>query len=188
MNRNNEDLARVLGPCADFEFDLVELSEGSLDPDRVPVVQQHLERCIRCRTHSIALEQLDASLAAALPRPQLSVEFEATLAARVATLRRAPDRAAARADAEQEHRQMLQRLGRGLDWRVLLDAVALGSAVGGALVGLESFAPGLLQALGLVPSRIGASTAFSVVLGVAFLVAGLGFGRKLTGGPLLRRG
>ena len=181
----SHDYALSLGPCAEYEFDLVERSEGAFDPERALIVQQHLERCSRCRTYATALAQLDASLTSALPRPQLSGDFDARLAARIAELRQAPSRAAARAAAEQEHQQMLQGLGRGLSWRTLLNSVALGSVVGGVILGLDSFAPGLLQSLNLVPAGISASTVFSVVLGIAFLVSGVIFARRPGSAPLL---
>jgi predicted anti-sigma-YlaC factor YlaD len=184
MNPHSHDHARSLGPCEDFEFDLVERSEGALDPARALIVQQHLEHCSRCRAHAAALAELDAALAGALPRPQLSQEFDARLEARIAALRQVPNRAAAIADAEQEHQQMLLRLGRGVTWRTLLNAVALGSVAGGVMLGLDSFAPGLLRSLDLVPAGISASAAFSIVLGVVFLVSGVIFARR-PGGTLL---
>lgn len=184
MNQHSHDYSLALGPCADYEFDLVERSEGALDPQRAHIVQQHLERCGRCRAYAAAMAELDAALAAVLPRPQLSPDFDARLEARIAELRQVPNRAAAIADAEQQHQQMLQRLGRGVSWRTLLNAVALGSAAGGVLLGLDSFAPGLLQSLDLVPAGISASAAFSIILGAMFLVSGLIFARR-PGGTLL---
>ena len=31
---NSNEIALALGPCADYEFDLVEMREGTLEPDR----------------------------------------------------------------------------------------------------------------------------------------------------------
>lgn len=185
MNPLNHDPALALAPCKDYEFDLVERSEGALDPQRALVVQQHLERCSRCRAYATALADLDASLAGVLPRPRLSGDFDTRLEARIAELRSDPGRARAMAVAEQEHQRLLQGLGRGLSWRTLLNSVALGSAAGGVILGLDSFAPGLLQSLDLVPAGISASTLFSIVLGVAFLVSGVIFARRPGGAPLL---
>lgn len=185
MNPSSHDYALSPGPCAEYEFDLVERSEGAFDPQRALIVQQHLERCSRCRAFATELAALDASLAGALPRPQLSGDFDARLAARIAELRQAPNRAAAIAVAEQEHQQMLQGLGRGLSWRTLLNAAALGSVAGGAVLGLDSFAPGMLQALDLVPAGVSASTTFSIMLGIAFLVGGVILSRRPGGAMFL---
>ncbi len=75
MNQYSHDYALSLGPCAGYEFDLVERSEGALDPVRAPLVEQHLERCSRCRAYADALAQLDTALASVLPRPQLTAGF-----------------------------------------------------------------------------------------------------------------
>lgn len=185
MNQHSRDYSLALGPCADHEFDLVERSEGALDPERAPLVEQHLERCSRCRAYAEALLDLDSALAGVLPRPQLGADFDARLAARIAELQRRPDRNAALAAAEREHEQLLRGLGRGLSWRTLLNAAALGSVAGGAVLGLVSFAPGVLQSLDLVPAGISASTTFSIVLGIAFLVSGVMFGRRPGGAMFL---
>ena len=182
------NLALALGPCADYEFDLVELSERTLPPERAPLVQQHLTHCPRCRGYLAELVALDDSLAAALPTPELTVGFDARLTERIAGLQRAPDRAYALAAAEREHQQLLRQLGRALDWRTVLQGVAMGAATGGALLALETVAPGLLQANGLVPSGFDAATTYAMVLAAAFVVGGFGFARRIAGGSLLRAG
>jgi anti-sigma factor RsiW len=188
MNTTSHELALSLGPCADHEYDLIERSEGGLDPARAGILQQHMERCARCRAYAAALEELDLSLAAALPRPQLSPEFSAGLEARLAELRRTPDRAAALAAAERDHQTLLQGLGRGLGWGTVLNATAMAAAAGGVVLSLAAVAPQLLQASGLLPQGLSASTAFSLLLGAACLVGGLGFTQRVAGSPVLRRG
>jgi anti-sigma factor RsiW len=188
MNPTSHELALSLGPCAEHEHDLIERSEGGLDPARVGILQQHMEHCARCRAYAAALEELDLALAAALPRPQLSPAFGAGLDARLAELRRTPDRAAALAAAQRDHECMLQGLGRGFGWRTVLNAVATAAAAGGVVLGLDAFAPQLLQASGLLPQGLSASTAFSLLLGAACLVGGLGFTQRVAGSPVLRRG
>jgi anti-sigma factor RsiW len=186
MNTNDTDIALALGPCADYEFDLVELSERTLAPDRAPRVQQHLAHCARCRAYLAELSALDAALAATLPAPQLQADFDARLAQRIAALQRTPDRASAMAAAEREHEQLLRALGRELDWRAVLNATALGTVIGGALLALNSIAPRLLQANDLVPAGFSAAATYSLVLAAAFVVTGLGFARRSAGGSLLR--
>ncbi len=182
---NSNDIALSLGPCADYEFDLVELFEGSLEAGRATLVRQHMERCTRCRAYTSALGALDAALAGALPRPALSTEFDAHLRERIAELAQVPSRTAALAAAEREHAWILQNLGRGLSWRTALNAAALGSVVGGVVVGLDSVAPGLLQSFGLVAPGMSATLTFSIALGAVFAVCGAVFARGSAGGSML---
>lgn len=185
MNQHSHDYALSRGPCTDYEFDLVELHEDSLEPERAGLVQRHLQRCARCQGYLSALDELDASLDAALPRPALSPDFDARLQARIAELTKVPNRSAALAVAEREYERMLQHLGRGLNWRTLLNAAALGSVVGGVIVGLDAVAPGLLQSLGLVGPYLSATATFSIALGAVFAVCGAVFARGAAGGSIL---
>ena len=187
-HEQHHDIALSLGPCADYEFDLVELQEGSLEPGRAGVVRQHMAHCARCRAYASALGALDAALAGALPRPALSPDFDARLRERIAELTQVPNRTAALAAAEREHAWMLQNLGRGLSWRTVLNAAALGSVVGGVIVGLDSVAPGLLQSFGLVAPGMSATLTFSIALGAVFAVCGAVFARGSAGGSMLLDG
>lgn len=187
MNHSN-DYTLALGPCADHEFDLVELADGSLEPGRALRLRQHMEHCARCSNYAAAIGRLDASLAAGLQRPQLSPGFDARLQARIAELQRVPDRAAAIAAAEREHEEMLRTLRRALNWRTVLNAAALGSVVGGTLVGLESFAPGLLESLGLVRPGSNATATFFTTLAAVFAAYGLYFARRPASAPTLLAG
>ena len=185
MNQNPHDYALSLGPCPDYEFDLVELQEGSLEAGRAGAVQYHLAQCSRCRAYTLALGELDAALAATLPRPALSPDFDARLQERIAELTKTLNRAAALAAAEREHEWMLRTLGRGLGWRTVLNAAALGSVVGGVVVGFDYVAPGLLQSFGLVGPGMSATLTFSLALGAVFAVCGAVFARRPVGGSLL---
>ena len=80
---------------------------------------------------------------------------------------------------------MRQRLGRGLGWRTALNAAALGSVVGGVVVGFDAVAPGLLQSFGLVDSGMSATLPFAIALGAAFAVCGAVFARRPVGGSIL---
>ncbi len=185
MNQNPHDYALSLGPCPDYEFDLVELQEGLLESGRAGAVQHHLAQCSRCRAYALAVGELDAALADAMPRPVLSPDFDARLQERIAELKRVPDRTAALAAAEHEHQWMLRNLGRGLGWRTVLNAAALGSVVGGIVVGFDSVAPELLQSFGLVGPGISATLAFAIALGAVFAVCGAVFARRPAGGSML---
>jgi anti-sigma factor RsiW len=185
MNQHPHDYALSLGPCPDYEFELVELFEGSLDAGRADIVQHHMAQCSRCRAYALALGELDAALADTLPRPALSPNFDASLRERITELAQVPNRAAALAAAEREYDSMRQDLGRGLGWRTALNAAALGSVVGGVVVGLDSVAQGLLQSFGLVGPGMSATQAFSIALGAVFAACGAVFARRPVGGSLL---
>jgi anti-sigma factor RsiW len=181
MNQHPYTPAHAPGPCADFEFDLVDLLDGALEPGRADIVRRHMAQCPRCRAHAQALGELDAALADALPRPALSPDFDARLQEQIAELTRAPDRATALATAEREHESMLQGLGRGLGWRTMLNAAALASVVGGMIVGLDATAPGLLQSFGLVGPGMSATLTFSLALAAVFAVCGAVFAQRPAG-------
>jgi anti-sigma factor RsiW len=186
MKQHPHDYALSLGPCTDYEFDLVDLLDGSLEPGRAGPVRHHMVQCPRCRAYASALGNLDAALADILPRPELSPGFDARLRERIAQFTQAPDRAAAIATAEHEHERMLRNLGRGVNWRTLLNAAALGSVVGGLVVGLDSVAPGLLQSSGLLGPGTSATLMFSIVLGAVFVACGAVFARRpAAGGSIL---
>jgi anti-sigma factor RsiW len=182
MNQHPQQHAHAPGPCADFEFDLVDLLEDALEPGRADTVRKHLAQCPRCRAHAAALDELDAALADALPRPALSPGFDARLREQIAELTQVPDRTAALESAAREHEWMLQGLGRGLGWRTILNAAALASVVGGMIVGLDATAPGLLQSFGLVGPGMSATLTFSLALGAVFAVCGAVFAQRPAGG------
>ena len=166
-----------LGACEDQEFDLVEWIDGTLAPDRAAAVQRHLLKCARCRAFVDGLSAVDASLAAALPRPVLSPGFDARLGERLATLRRPPAREAAWAAAEDEYRSLLGTLRRGLPWRTGLNALATASACGGVVTLLVSVGPTVLGSLGVVGESTHAATGFGIA-GLACL-CGLAVARLL---------
>ena len=72
----------------------------------------------------------------------------------------------------------MRALGRGIGWRTWLNAAAVGSVAGGVVLALDSFAPQLLQAYGLVPAGFSASTTFATVLGLAAVACGLALSHR----------
>lgn len=113
----------LLGPCADYEHDLVELIEGTLGADRARAIRQHVQACARCRAWESAYQAIDARLASALPRVIPSTEFERRLAERLAGLASPARRADRRLAADREHERLLGMLGRGARRHALLDAI-----------------------------------------------------------------
>ena len=39
----------LIGPCTDYEHDLVDLHDGALAPEQARIVRLHVEHCARCR-------------------------------------------------------------------------------------------------------------------------------------------
>lgn len=186
MNQTSHDHALSLGPCADHEFELVELHAGELEAERSLALRQHTEHCPRCRAYLAALDDLDVALAQAVPSLVPSQDFDARLQARIAELDRVPTRAAALAAAEREREMMLRRLGRGLGWSTALDALALAPVVLGILFAFSLFAPRLLAPLGAGGSGMSPVLASSLLLGALFAVSGLLYARNSrSGGPAL---
>ncbi len=103
----------LIGPCADYEHDLVELHDGALPPERASVVRLHVAQCARCRDWAQAFASLDARLAVDLPQPRLSADFDARLHERLAALARPVVRGDLRDVIEREHDSLVDSLRRG---------------------------------------------------------------------------
>lgn len=129
------------GPCADYEHDLVELLEGSLGPERARVIRLHVESCARCRAWQAEFAALDAGLAAALPRPAISPDFERRLQARLSALAQPANRSDLRARVDREHERLVEALRRGARRHALLDGI--GSAA--VAICVLAVAHGLLE-------------------------------------------
>jgi hypothetical protein len=173
----------LIGPCADYEHDLVELHDGALGPERARVVRRHLENCARCRTWVADFAAVDAQLAASLPRPALSPGFEARLEARLAALTRQNGRGARREAAELEHDSLLESLRRGVRLRATLGAIGWAGVTLCALAAARSVLvqnAGLLSSLPEGPERW---VAFGAV-GVAVAIGGLAWSAARNGLPV----
>jgi anti-sigma factor RsiW len=113
----------TMSACEDYEFDVSELVDGTLAPEKARVVSLHLAGCARCRRWRDAYAAMDARLAHAMRVPRLAAEFEWKLAARVRA-RTQVERAGTRAAAEQEYSDLVAGL------RQRLRAATLGSIAG----------------------------------------------------------
>jgi hypothetical protein len=158
------------GPCAEREFEIVELTEGTLAAERVPALRQHLLACARCRHWHDAMLALDGALAAVmLPRPVLSPAFASNLQQRIDALATLPIvRAGARAAAEDEYRSMTAALRGGWSWQVALNAVATASVLGGAVVAVQTLMPAFATAFGDAGSPTQLLQGVSIVAAVGF--------------------
>ena len=141
----------MLGACAEWEHEIVELAEGVLEPERAGALRVHLKSCARCRDWQSTWLTVDAKLAAALPHPALSPGFDLALFARIAALT-ARDRGALRAAAEQEYAWLSDSLRRGLGLRTLGNGLATAAVAGTALWLAQGWlAPWVERYVGLDP-------------------------------------
>jgi anti-sigma factor RsiW len=157
------------GPCEDFQFEIAELVDGALRPDRAVQVMQHLAACPRCHEWRDELSAFDTALASALPRPQLSAGFDAGLQSRLQELEAVKRKAAvaARLAADSEYECMRAMLN-GWGWRAALNGIAAGAVMAGAVFALRALAPEIAQNVGpksmeLIPAL---SLAAAVTVGV----------------------
>lgn len=161
-----------IGPCADYEHELVELSDGELSPERARIVRLHMQQCLRCRSWAAEFAALDARLAAELPRPALSPDFESRLRERLSTLTAPASRGELRARIELEHDSLIESL-RKVTWRRgLLGAIGSAAATLGVLAaakGLLAQGPGWMSLLGEGPERWVGMGAMGAAIAVAAL-------------------
>jgi len=173
----------LIGPCADYEHDLVELHDGDLPPERASVVRLHVAQCARCRDWTQAFAALDARLAAELPRPVLTAHFEARLQDRLAALSRPAARGDLNGALEHEHDALLAALRRGARRNALLGAIGWATAMACAFLAARDLLPEMRGALASVPAGTEPWMVFGVV-GVAVAIAGLAWSGVRGGLPL----
>ena len=175
---NPHDYRLVLGPCTEYDFDLGELVDHTLAPEREVAVRAHLAGCMRCRRFLDDMTHVDAVLAGTLPRPSLSAGFDERLQARIAGLQ-LPARAVAVAEAEREYTGMLESLRRGLRLITALNAMASASVAGGLVVALHVLVPELA---GSLASAQHAPDAIAVSVMALAIAGGLFAGRRVVSG------
>jgi anti-sigma factor RsiW len=174
----------ALPPCADYEFEIVELREGSLSPEKARTVRAHVESCVRCRNWLSSFAEVDARLAAALPRPALSADFAARLQARLGSESRRTPRSDLRTAADEEYLRTLEALRRSARRNAIVAGLALGVVSIGAIVLVPSLLPdagSLLASLTAQQRLMGFGA-----LGGAIALAGLAWSTMLGQLPTLR--
>jgi anti-sigma factor RsiW len=173
----------LIGPCADYEHELVELHDGELPPERTPIVRLHLAQCARCTAWAAGFATIDARLAASITAPALSPGFDARLRERIAALRGAPDAARLRAGFEREYAELVQSLRSGARLRAVLGATASVATT----LGVLTAAPQLLEPAGSVlaalTGRFGDLASLGA-LAAAVAIAALGWSAARGGLPL----
>ena len=76
--------------CPEFEDLILDYSEGAASPADCAMLDSHIAACVDCRAYLAEQQELERRLSKSLTRPALSPAFDSTLAARIATERRAP--------------------------------------------------------------------------------------------------
>jgi anti-sigma factor RsiW len=146
----------LIGPCADYEHEIVELHDGKLPPEHARIVRLHVAQCARCRAWSEEFAALDATLAAELPRPALSPAFDARLRERLSALGVPAARGELRARLEREHDSLVESLRKVTRRRAVLGAVGSAAATLGVLLAARSLlgqGAAWLPSLGEGPER-----------------------------------
>ena len=173
----------LIGPCADYEHDLVELHDGTLPPERARAMLLHVDHCARCRDWARAFAALDARLAADLPQPQLSADFDARLHERLAALTRPVVRSDQSGTIEREHDALLAALRRGARRNALLGAIGWATTMACALLMARDL---FREASGVLATVTGGTESLMVfgVVGVAVAIAGWALWAVRAGTPL----
>jgi anti-sigma factor RsiW len=173
----------LIGPCADYEHDLLDLLDDVLAPERARSVRQHVEQCARCRDWSRAFAALDARLAAVLPQPRLSADFDARLQERLAALTRPVARRDLLSAAEREHDSLIEALRHAARRNAVAGAVGTAAAVACALVLARDL---LRESAGILASVPGGNEPWLVfgLTGIVVAIAGLAWSAARNGLPL----
>jgi hypothetical protein len=173
----------LIGPCADYEHDLVELHDGALPAERARAVRLHVDHCARCREWSRTFAALDVQLAAEFPQPRLSAEFDARLQERLTALTRPVMRGDLRDAVEREHDSLIDSLRRGARRNAVLGAIGWTTAMACAFLMARDLFRETSGVLAAVPGGTEPWVVFGVV-GVAVAIAGLAWSGLRGGLPL----
>ena len=173
----------LIGPCADYEHDLVELHDGDLPPERARAVRLHVEHCARCRDWVLAFAALDARLAGDLPQPRLSADFDARLQERLTALTRPVVRGDLRDAVEREHDSLVDSLQRGARRNAVLGAIGWATAMACVFIAARDLLREMSGVLATVPGGTEPWMVFGAV-GVVVAIAGLAWSAARNGLPL----
>jgi len=167
----------LIGPCAEYEHDLVDLSDGALEPARERTVRQHLESCARCAAWQASFAAIDAQLSATLPRVELSADFEARLEQRLEALPQPVVNGNLRSRLEQEHDSLIEALRRGARRQAVLGGAASVAAALCIVVAAQDLlarGAGLLPGLAHGPDQLVALGTVGSVIALAALAWSVG--------------
>jgi anti-sigma factor RsiW len=162
----------LIGPCTEYEHDLVDLQDGELPLEQARDVRLHVERCARCATWAAGFAAIDARLAADIIAPALSPGFDTRLRERLASRRGPADSGDPRTRLEREHAALVQSLRSGARLRAVLGAAGSVATTLGVLVASRRFLEqgmGLLSALTEGPGHLMVLGTVAAVIAVAAL-------------------
>ena len=161
------------GPCEDYEFDVADLVDGTLAPEKARIVSLHVAACVRCRRWRDEYAAVDRRLAGVLAQAhadlRLPADFEWKLRSRLQALARGVTRPDSRAAAERDYTAAIAGLRRRLKAATLSGAAGAVAAIGCAVAVL----PPLVERLQPTVDALNVPTGASVygLAGLA-LVAG----------------
>lgn len=152
----NSNSPHRFGPCDEYAFDIVELDDGALHPERAQAVRLHMLDCLPCRRWHHEMATVDATLASGLSRPTLSPAFTDNLYARLQALTvvEPQSRAIARQTAEAEYQRMRAATAKGWRWRATLNGAATASVVGGIVFTVQAYAPAIATSVDVGSSAL----------------------------------
>jgi len=171
----------LIGPCADYEHDLVDLHDGALPPEQARCVRLHLEHCARCSAFDAGFAAIDARLAAEMTAPALSPDFDARLRERIASLRGSPDVAQLRTRLEREHAALVESLRSSARVRAVLGAAGSVATTLGMLVASRHL---LEQGIGLLPALSGADGHLTTLGTLAAVIVAVALAWSSARGPV----
>jgi hypothetical protein len=117
------------GPCADYEFEIAELLDGALPPERARIVSLHLTSCVRCRMWRDRYAAIDRQLAGSIVAPALAGDLASRVRARIAASAPGTD-GAQREAIEREYTHEIEQLQRGWKLPAALNAVGAAAVAG----------------------------------------------------------
>jgi anti-sigma factor RsiW len=109
-------------PCARFEFEIADLVDEQLPPDRETILRNHLAACAACRAWLEEYANVDAALASEIMPVRVPADFEARLRSRIARSAPASAPTPTLLLLDEEYRQLVEGMKRQLRHRVFRDA------------------------------------------------------------------
>jgi anti-sigma factor RsiW len=157
------------GPCEDYEFEVADLVDGTLAPEKARIVRLHVAACVRCRRWRDEYAAVDRRLAGVLSQAhadlRLPADFEWKLRSRLQSLTRGAARPDSRTAAEREYAAAIAGLRRRLRSATLAGAASAAAVIGCALAVL----PTLIERLRSTADALNVQDS-SPMYGVATLV------------------
>ena len=157
------------GPCDDYEFEIAELLDGALAPERARIVSLHLTSCVRCRAWRDRYAAVDRQLSETIVAPPLPADFASRLEGRLVAETRAVN-GTRRAAIEREYSHELELLQRGWKIPAVLNGIAAAAVSGVLYVAWRSYSLEHANIVLDAPSSLTVYSLFSVLAAGGALV------------------